>query len=31
MVIGDYSIVSHWWLFYQWLFMAIDNYFIGGY
>ncbi len=36
MVIGDYSIVSHWWLFYWWLLMvillvAIIGYFIDGY
>ncbi len=31
MVIGDYFVVSHWWLFYWWLLMAILLMVINGY
>jgi hypothetical protein len=31
MVIGGYSINGYWWLFYQWLLMAILSMVIGGY
>jgi hypothetical protein len=31
MAIGDYSFVSHWWLFYCWLLMVILLMAIGDY
>jgi hypothetical protein len=31
MDISDYSAISHWWLFYQWLLMAILLMIINGY